>query len=98
MVVVDTFAIAIAPVRRVEYELFLHQTGLPPTPRWEDPRSTDPEQPVLATSWFDARDYCLWLSDRFGKAYRLPTEAEREKASRGGLEGRNYPRGDELPD
>ena len=53
---------------------------------------------MVGVSWFDAAAYCEWLSAQTEARYRLPTEAEREKAARGGDEGRRYPWGDELPE
>ena len=45
-------------------------------------------------SWYDVVTYCRWLSKVTGKPYRLPSEAEWEKAARGS-EGWIYPWGNE---
>jgi formylglycine-generating enzyme required for sulfatase activity len=92
---VSAFAIGTYPVTNREYACFLHATGWSVPQGWHEPRLNHAAQPVVAVSWFDAVAYCHWLSDVCGQAYRLPTEAEWEKAARGGVERTRYPWGDE---
>ncbi len=99
---VDAFELAAFQTTNEEYARFLSDTRHPAPLLWDDSDFSHPAQPVVAVSWFDAVAYCQWLGGRFGKRYRLPTEAEWERAARGGVEGQTYPWGnaapEELPD
>ncbi|HKW91124.1 MAG TPA: SUMF1/EgtB/PvdO family nonheme iron enzyme [Methylomirabilota bacterium] len=94
----DPFAIARAPVTNREYRPFLEAADVEPPASWNDSRFDDPSQPVVAVSWFEATRYCDWRSGCDGVSYRLPTEAEWEKAARGGLDGARFPWGGDRPE
>lgn len=104
-IILDDYFIGQFEVTNAQYKVFCDETGYPhPDAEWspdgvrtKSDLSEKPDYPVVGINWEDAVAYCGWLNEKTRKIYRLPTEAEWEKAARGGLEQNDYPWGnDEL--
>jgi formylglycine-generating enzyme required for sulfatase activity len=87
------------PVTCREYAAFLDDNRRVKQPEgWFNRRLPGKENhPVTGVSWNGAVAYCDWLSKVIGRMYRLPTEAEWEKAARG-PRGLRYPWGNNWVD
>jgi formylglycine-generating enzyme required for sulfatase activity len=62
---------------------------------WDDRDLRNPGRPVVGVNWYETAAYCTWLSAVTGREFRLPAEAEWEKAVRG-ADGRAYPWGERF--
>ncbi len=85
------FQIGTFPVTVAEYACFV-RVGQKPPQDWQA-QLGKLDHPVVSVSWQDAMAYVGWLAAHTGQPWRLPSEAEWEKAARG-TDGRIYPWGD----
>lgn len=85
------------PVTVEEYAEFITRARYPKPHRWTEQRQ-GPRRPVVYVSWNDAVAFCAWMSRQSGHRFRLPTEAEWERAARGELDAALYPWGNDPPE
>jgi formylglycine-generating enzyme required for sulfatase activity len=88
-VTLSAFYMARFPITNAQYEKYdpSHRTKRAP---W-----ANDNHPVIYVSWNEANAFCRWLSQKEGRRYRLPTEAEWEYAARGG-DQRLFPWGNDF--
>jgi formylglycine-generating enzyme required for sulfatase activity len=90
------FYIGTYPITNQEYAEFVWDTGrvVESVLLWNgnSPPDDKLQHPVTGVTWYEALAYCEWLTERSGRQYALPSEAQWEKAARGG-NGRLYPWG-----
>ena len=92
--------------RKRDYAAFAKQTKQMSKswekPEWQGMRISSDDHPVVGVSWNDAQAFCVWLSDKEKKVYRLPTDREWSIAvGIGDMENPNSPPHlltDQLPD
>ena len=83
-------------VARGEREALFGEFAAPYVWHNNEPPAGHGNHPVVLVTHDDAIAYCGWLSVMLGRPVRLPTEAEWERAARGGVDGTRYPWGDGI--
>ena len=91
------YSIGKYPITNREYQAFVRDAKYNPPRGWDGDQfpAEKGSHPVVSVSWDDATSYCKWLNEKTKMNYRLPTEAEWEKAARG-EDGRVYSWGNDF--
>ena len=98
VVTVAPFRLGRTPVSNAQYAAFLGESDVAEAPPWwRDPAFASPDQPVVGVTWFEAAAFAAWVGAKAGGRWRLPTEAEWERAMRGGREGAPTCWGERMP-
>ena len=79
------FEIGKYPVTFKEYDYYCEEVN---KYKPEDNGFERGKRPVINISWNDAKEYAKWLSEKTGKYYRLPSEAEWEFVARAGTQSK----------
>ncbi len=93
-VMLDGYWISKYEITFDQYDQFCRETGRNEPIDYGRGRK---KQPIIGISWEDCQAFCQWLSGKTGLHFRLPTEAEWEKAARG-TDARKYPWGNDDPE
>jgi formylglycine-generating enzyme required for sulfatase activity len=96
-IVVSEFFIGQYPITNAQYQTYLNAARpklAAPANEWAMPPGKE-THPAVNVTWDDAVAFCQWLSLETGRTFRLPTEAEWEKAARG-PDGWLYPWGNAV--
>jgi formylglycine-generating enzyme required for sulfatase activity len=98
-VTLPSYRIGQFPVTNAQFEEYILEMKreVPRQMGWDGqnvPKGLE-KHPVTGVTWYEAIAYCGWLSQKTGRSYLLPSEAQWEKACRaGGL--CTFPWGDEF--
>lgn len=88
------YLLSTCEITNAQYELFDPSHA---ALRGKNGFSARDDEAVVFVSWYEAKAFCDWLSERVGQPFRLPTEAEWEYACRAGT-STLFHTGDELPE
>jgi formylglycine-generating enzyme required for sulfatase activity/energy-coupling factor transporter ATP-binding protein EcfA2 len=88
---IDTYLIGKYPVTASQFNMFVKESGH--VPDEENSLKGITNEPVIFVTWYDAKSFCSWLTEQWQEKKHLPSnwivdlpsEAEWEKAARGGI-------------
>jgi formylglycine-generating enzyme required for sulfatase activity len=96
LVELPAYRIGKYPVTNRQYAEYILQSRQPVNPGagWlgQTPPPDQLDCPVTGVTWYQALEYCAWLSQKTARQYTLPNEAQWEKVARG-EQGTLYPWG-----